>query len=203
MTHIVFVHGWGSGSFVWKEILDDFEGHDCHVVNLGFLGDEKINLPDEPFIGVGHSLGGMWLLNNHPDQMTGFISIASFDCFNKHIPNRFLTVMKKNMIEDANKQLKDFWTHAGYSTVGTIKQLNLKKLIEGLNWLSKWESDIPSELPVKVLASRDDQIVPRKMTLDIWRKHHIEWVDDGGHMLPITQSEWCSKHIKEFVEENA
>lgn len=197
---LVFVHGWGSGSFVWNKILDDFDGYNYHVVNFGFLGDEDINMPDEPFIGIGHSLGGAWLLKHYPDRMKGFVSIASFNCFHKHIPARFLTTMKKNMIEDANKQLMDFWKHAGYSTVGTIKRLNPAKLIEGLAWLSQWESEIPDDLPVKVLASRDDQIVPRKMTLDIWIKHSIKWIDNGGHMLPMTQSEWCSEHIKEFLD---
>jgi pimeloyl-[acyl-carrier protein] methyl ester esterase len=75
--------------------------------------------------------------------------------------------------------------------------------MEGLSWLSQWEGEIPDNLPIKVLASRDDQIVLRKMTLDIWRKHSIKWVDDGGHMLPITQSDWCTEHIKEFLNDNA
>lgn len=199
--NIVFVHGWGSGGFVWKYILPHFEEHNVHVVNLGFLGDEDITLPEGKFIGIGHSLGGLWLLQHYPEHLSGFISVASFNCFHKHIKRQILEQMKRNVIKDTITQVKDFWHHAGLDKSSGFINLKPAKLIEGLSWLSKWDANIPHNIPIKILASRDDNIVPEKMTRDIWKNYDIEWVDDGGHMLPITKDEWCVKHIKKFIDD--
>ncbi len=200
MTTLVFVHGWGSGPFVWKKIINDFKDYDCHVLNLGFLGNEDINIPNKPFIGIGHSLGGLWLLKHYPDQMTGFISIASFNCFYKYTAQHILSKMQKNVVKNTTTQIKDFWHYAGMEQPKDIMNLKPIKLTEGLKHLSKWHADIPNNLPIKVMASQNDHIVPPKMTQDIWKNHDINWVNDGGHMLPITQSQWCVEHIKEFLK---
>lgn len=198
---LVFVHGWGSGPFVWEKLKDQFPDHNIHILNLGFLGDEDFNLPEGEFIGIGHSLGGLWLLKHYPERLLGFISIASFNCFYKHIPHQIMAKMQKNIAKDMTKQLQDFWHHAGLDHVGGFKKLKPLKLAESLGWLSKWEADIPADIPIKVIASHNDQIVPEKMTKDIWGNHDIQWVNEGGHMLPLTQSEFCLEHIKEFLNE--
>ena len=198
---IVFAHGWGSGPFVWKDMIEAFSDYECHMIDMGFFGDEDLNVPERKFIGIGHSLGGSWLLKNHADQMEAFVSIGSFNCFYKHIPTHFLSAMKRNIAKDAFTQLKDFWHHAGLDKKDGFKELKAQKLIQGLTWLSKWENNIPHNLPIRVLASRNDQIVPEKMTFDIWGNHQIDWVDDGGHMLPLTQSQWCIEKAKEFIND--
>ena len=197
---IVFVHGWGSGTFMWKDLIDKFPEHNCHMVNLGFIGEENLSVPKGKFIGIGHSLGGLWLLKHYPNQMIGFISISSFTCFYKHIPQHFLSKMKKNVARDVTAQLKDFWSHAGLDQPKGFMNIKPVKLIEGLTWLSKWRADIPPNLPVKALAACNDHIVPKEMTEDIWGNYDIEWIETGGHMIPLTQSEWCLKEIKSFID---
>lgn len=199
MTNLVFAHGWASGDFVWNEILPDFNDYNTHTINMGFMGDENLQMPEGKFIGIGHSLGGLWLLKNYPEQMVGFISIASFNCFFTHIPTQVLTIMEANMIKDSAKQLADFWHHAGLDQPAGFKNVNAAKLLEGLVWLAQWEAEIP-DIPVRILATRNDHIVPLKMTNDIWSEYDIKWRDDGGHMLPLTQAKWCSNQIKEFIE---
>lgn len=199
MTMLIFVHGWGSGDFVWDEILPAFSDYDTHTINMGFVDEENMRIPEGKFIGIGHSLGGLWLLKHYPDQMVGFISIASFNCFYKHVPTQILNAMKRNMIKDSAKQIADFWNHAGLDQPSGFMHLNPLKLIEGIKWLSQWKADIP-DIPVKVLAARDDYIVIEKMTRDIWKEYDIEWREDGGHMLPMTQAKWCIGHIKEFID---
>lgn len=198
---IVFVHGWASGAFIWDSIIDEFKDHNCHTVNLGFIGKEEIAIPEGKFIGIGHSLGGPWLLKHYPEQMIGFISIASFNCFYQHVPQQILRSMRKNITKDMTAQLIDFWKHAGLDDPRSFKNLNLDKLIKGLNWLSQWDIDIPSNLPVKSLASRDDQIVSEKMSQYIWNDYDIQWIDKGGHMLPLTQSKWCIEEITKFIND--
>jgi len=199
MTKIVFVHGWGSGDFVWNEMLPAFDGYDTHTINMGFVGDEKMEMPEGDFIGIAHSLGGLWLLKHYPEQMVGFVSIASFNCFYEHIRSQILTMMRANMIKDSAKQLQDFWHHAGLDQPQGFKNIHPTKLIEGLAWLSQWKADIPN-IPVLALGARNDHIVPQKMTEDIWGAHDLKWIDDGGHMLPLTQTEWCVNHTKEFIK---
>lgn len=201
MAKLVFVHGWGSGPFVWNEMINDFSEHDIHFVNMGFINDENFNIPQGEFIGIGHSLGGMWLLKNHPNQLKKFISVASFNCFYKYIPQSILSSMQSNIVKDTGKQLIDFWHHAGLDHPEGFKNLNPVKLIEGLTWLSQWDQEIPKGLPVLALASRDDKIVPEGMSIKCWENHKLIWSDDGGHMLPLTKSGWCTKHIKEFIDE--
>lgn len=198
---LVFVHGWGSAPFVWNELKPHFDQYDCHFVNLGFIGEENIDIPKGKFIGIGHSLGGLWLLKNYPEQMSGFISIASFNCFHKHIGQNVLTKMQANVVKDTTAQIKYFWHHAGLDQPEGFMNLNPLKLIEGLKWLSKWESFPPKNLPVKILACRNDQIVPEEMTSDLWKDFSIEWINEGGHILPVTQSRWCTDHIKKFIDD--
>ena len=78
---LVFVHGWGSGPFIWDKMIDEFNAHSCHVLNMGFLGQENMALPEEKFVGIGHSLGGAWLLKFrgwhagrvYPDKVTSHL----------------------------------------------------------------------------------------------------------------------------------
>jgi pimeloyl-[acyl-carrier protein] methyl ester esterase len=197
---LIFVHGWASGPFIWNDIRHDFKEYDCSFVNLGFFGNEDIDIPDGKFIGIGHSLGGLWLLKHYPEQMAGFISVASFNSFYPHVPKQILTAMKRNIVKDTKAQVKEFWEHAGLDQPGGLKQLKPLKLVDGLACLEKWKADVPTAIPFKVLASRDDPIVIEKMTMDIWGDYAIDWTKTGGHMLPLTQSDWCAHHIKRFVD---
>jgi pimeloyl-[acyl-carrier protein] methyl ester esterase len=116
------------------------------------------------------------------------------------VPQQILAKMQKNVVQDTVKQLSDFWHHAGLDKPDGFKNLNPIKLVEGLAWLSRWKAEAPENVPVKILASRDDHIVPEKMTEDNWHNFSIEWIDEGGHMLPLTQPEWCVKNIKNFID---
>lgn len=198
---LVFVHGWGSNPFVWNEITPYFKDYECHLVNLGFIGEENIDIPESQFVGIGHSLGGLWLLKHYPEQMAGFISIASFTCFHQHISQNILEKMQKNVAKDIATQLKDFWHRAGLDQPKGFINLNPLKLIDGLKWLSQWQVEIPKNLPTKILACRNDQIVPEKMSEKLWQNFSIEWIDKGGHILPLTQPKWCVENIKNFIND--
>lgn len=196
---LVFVHGWGSGTFVWKEMIGYFNEYETHMINMGFVGEEKTDLPEGKFIGIGHSLGGLWLLKHYPERLSGFISIASFSCFHRYVPEQILAKMEKNIVQNTINQVTEFWHHAGLDQPDGFKNLNPLKLVEGLHWLSKWEASVPNNIPVKILASKDDQIVPEKMTHNVWKEYDIDWIDTGGHMLPLTQANWCTTHVKDFI----
>ncbi len=199
--NIVFVHGWASGPFVWDKVIDDFKEYNPTVLNLGFFEKENVKVTEGKFIGIGHSLGGLWLLKHYPERLSGFISIASFNCFYKDVPHQILDGMKSNIAKDMLKEISIFWDHAGLKKPQNLINLNTTKLILGLNWLSKWGANVPKNIPVKVLASKNDLIVTKRMTKSNWGEFDIQWIDEGGHMLPLTQPEFCIEHIKEFLHE--
>jgi len=196
---LVFVHGWGSSTMIWDKMLPHFKDHECHVVNLGFSGEENIDIPEDKFIGIGHSLGGLWLLKHYPEQMSGFVSIASFNCFHEHTSQQVLNLMEKNIAKDMVKEIKNFWHIAGLNQDNGLLDLNPLKLIEGLHWLGKWKAKTPENLPMLNLASCDDRVVSEQMSTDLWESYNLKWCDNGGHMLPLTQDQWCVKNIKEFI----
>lgn len=198
---LVFVHGWASGFFVWRNVANKFPDHQCHLIDLGFIGTEKLQMPKSDFIGIGHSLGGQWLLKHYPNQMKGFISIASFNNFYNYVPEQIISTMNGNVIKNAHTQIAEFWHHAGLDNPDGFKNINALKLIEGLNWLSKWDCPIPSKIPVMAMASKDDRVVSAKMTKKIWGQNDLRWSDNGGHMLPITKAEWCVDNIQSFLDE--
>jgi len=199
---LVFLHGWGSGSFVWDKVTPAFSDYKVITPNLGFVGDETLPFPEEKFIGIGHSLGGQYLLKHYPDQLAGFVSIASFPCFYRHIPKQILEAMKRNIVKDSTRQIREFWLHAGLDQPGGLARLNPDQIFKGLVWLSQWDVTVPDNLPLKILASRDDTIVPEAMSAACWGHHPVHWRTDGGHMLPLTQAQWCINHIKEFLNEH-
>lgn len=201
MTPLVFVHGWGSAPFIWKDVTPAFQSYTCHTPNLGFMGEENLNnIPNTPFIGIGHSLGGIWLLKHYKEQMVGFISIASFTCFYQHTPRHALRAMQKNVLQNPEQQLYDFWQYAGMEQPNEVCDLNTDKLHDGLKNLAQWQVEKPENTPYIALASHDDKIVPENMTKDIWPEKNINWINTGGHMLPLSQPDFCIKNIQNMID---
>jgi len=200
-TTLVFVHGWGAGDFIWDDVISAFaDEYDCKAINLGFIGAEDLAMPQGNFIGVGHSLGGQWLLQHYAHQMQGFIPIASFPCFYGHVGENILKAMRLKTIKDASAQIKEFWDIAGGDHPSGLKDLSASQLLKGLQWLGQWNCPLPNDLAIYPLASRDDMIVPEKMTMDLWGKYAIKWSENGGHTLPVTRPKLCIDHIKESID---
>ncbi len=211
ITDIVFVHGWGFNASIWDDIADDLAENiptiTPHFIDLGFINDidkTPTNLPENA-IGVGHSLGVLWLLKKYPKTLSALVSIAGFDHFCNHIPAREMRAMQENLNREPNKQMQGFWQACGTTNFCDLDQINIQKLNEGLDWLIEW--DAREELknlncPILPLASKDDLIIPEKMTRDIWGKHAIQWSETGAHALPLTQAKWCAAQIKRFINEH-
>lgn len=207
--NIFLVHGWGCHSGVWRKLTPLLGDHEIHLIDLGFVrggpkGSSEL-LPDS--LCIGHSFGVMWLLKHGPRPVKGLVSVGGFDCLHKHVPGEVLAAMRKGMLNDPQTQMNAFWDELGLKGEDrpSLEDIDGGGLRAGLDWIARW--DTGEELkslgaPVMALAARNDLIVREEATQSIWGNGvaELHWHDTAGHMMQLTEPEWCAKHIKAFID---
>lgn len=119
-TPVVCVPGWGFGPQVWAPLraacADVLAGRGVQVVDL--WRDSVFDALPDRFIGMGHSLGVLWLLRNMADRMQACVSIAGFTRF--PVAARVLERMQARFQDDPERVLMDFRMRcfAGTDVVG-------------------------------------------------------------------------------------
>lgn len=192
---LVFVHGWGFGPDIWQPLCSHLADHNHTLVNLEFIDgfEETTEMPDNPIV-IGHSLGVLWALE-YIKAPKALISIAGF----KHFPNPVAAkAMKRRLKIDTNGQMQDFWQTCNSPLTYDANRLNQPRLSEGLDWLiTKNMAAQKINCPVLPLAAKNDNIILKTTTIETW--NDVRWSDDGGHMLPLTQTTWCAGEIEGFI----
>ncbi len=200
----VLVHGWGFHAGLWAQFARHLEGAEVTLVDLGFVSGgpkaEKSWRPDA--IAVGHSLGLLWLLARGGEQFRALVSMQGFDCFSCHVASSRLAALKRGIAREPYATIEAFWRSCGSPDFAPRDALDIPRLQEGLDWLMHWDAqEIKDRLtcPMLAFASRDDAIVPAKMSEAIWKKTELIWSQDGGHVLPLSHPQWCAQHVLEFA----
>lgn len=207
----VFVHGWGFGPAFWTPLVTALGWTDACVLDLGFLGAESgtpaqaaqqlqaLQGAGQAVLGVGHSLGFMWLAGqmglSATDRLVGINAFAAFAArtdFASGVPVRVLQRMLKGVSSTPEKVLADFRAVCGAPAVdGPLSPQNLRY---GLDLLIS--GDVRPVMARKraqcsVLAARQDPLVPPAMTEDSFAEGvAVQWTD-GGHLLPQTNVGDC------------
>lgn len=205
---IILVHGWGCHSGVWSKLVPFLDGHEIHLIDLGFVrgGPRGSSELPEDSLCIGHSLGCMWLLRHGPRPMKGLVSIGGFDCLHKHVPEEVLTAMRVGMLEDAKAQMSSFWD---VLELGDFRpspdDIDGGGLRAGLDWIANWDTGEQLKSlgsPVLALAARDDMVVRKEASEAIWGGGvaDLHWHENAGHMIQLTQPEWCAQHILKFID---
>ena len=203
--HFVLVHGWGFNASIWTPLIAHLGEAETTVLDLGFVeGAESSGDQDWPedAVGVGHSLGVLWLLKHGGGRFRGLVSLQGFDRYCPHVPKSRVVALKRGIDRDPAGTMEAFWGSCGAPGFAPAAALNADRLREGLDWLIQWDAeDIRKSLrcPVLSLATQDDVIVPPAMTEAIWGKENVVWQAEGGHVLPIKFPEWCATHVVEFA----
>lgn len=204
---LVFVHGWGCHAGVWSELVTRLPAHEPVLIDLGFVrgGPKGASAMPEDSLCIGHSFGVIWLLKHGPRRMKGLVSIAGFDAFGRYVPEEVIPSMREGLIRDPHAQMRQFWQMCGYGE-GPGPGIDTGALRAGLDWLGAWdESERARNLdaPIMALAARDDPIVRPPMTEGSWGngKADLRWLEQGGHMLPLTHPDWCAGQISEFIDD--
>ncbi|QNT78702.1 alpha/beta hydrolase family protein [Entomobacter blattae] len=169
----------------------------------------------EPLILVGHSFGSLWCLrqffhfikkNNQAEVMqhVSFALINGFSCFKRR--EDFKEGIAGDQIEPMVKQI----SQKPLSVVKAFRRkiedytplpqhFHITALQLGLTYLQTedYRKSLPMILPrVSVLAGRQDRLVNEEMTSKLFPKECIQWVSEGGHMLPITHPQICADFIR-------
>ena len=162
-----------------------------------------------PIIAVGHSLGVMQLLAARPDNMVGMIAIngfTRFTAFPDHphgMAPRLLERMMQRLDQDGGATVAAFRTRCGL-TPGLPAPVNLPALKQGLELL--YGGDCRAALhglpaPVLAVAGCHDGIVPPALSQACFDK--LQWVGDGGHLLPLTHPDLCAQLLLGFASQFA
>jgi pimeloyl-[acyl-carrier protein] methyl ester esterase len=202
--HFVLVHGWGFHAGIWGDVLGHLGNADVSLVDLGFVagGPKGQTAWPEDAIAVGHSFGVLWLLERGSARFKALVSIQGFDRFCPHVQPSRVAGLKRGLERDPGGTLQAFWRSCGAPGFTLSEALNVERLDEGLDWLMHWDAQKAKEeldCPVLALAARDDPIVPPAMSEAIWQETGIVWSPDGGHVLPLSHSRWCARHVLEFA----
>ena len=206
--HAVFVHGWGYHAGLWKDVIALNSELSVSLVDLGFVAGGPVGVETWPedSIGIGHSLGLLWLLQQEGRRFRALVSVQGFDCFCCHVPTARVEAMRRGLKQNAGETLGNFWRSCGTPDFGDPEDLNIEKLDTGLDWLTNWNATGRAAAlgrPLLALAARDDPIVPASMSASIWGEQNVTWSDEGGHALPLRRPAWCADRIQEFVRELA
>ena len=110
---------------------------------------------------------------------------------------------------DAFRQRSGWSPRAGIS--GPTPPMNSDRLLQGLMWLESWDHRAVLARwsgPLLALAARDDLIVPPKMAeacfshLDLGSEAGLHWLEQGGHLLPLSRPGWCAARVLAFLAAN-
>lgn len=205
---LVLIHGWGFHGGVWSELTTLLGDHEIDLIDLGFVRGGPRGAPAmaADAVYIGHSFGVLWALKHGVRPIRGLVSIAGFDCFFRYVPEDVIPAMLAGLKRDPLAQMRDFWRRCGVGEDGPGTAVDAAALRAGLRWLGEWDAEQERRAlgaPTLALASRDDMIVREPMTEAIWGGGNAElhWLEDGGHMLPLTHASWCAEHIRSFIDD--
>ncbi|QHM90562.1 alpha/beta fold hydrolase [Acetobacter pasteurianus] len=214
----VLVHGWAFGPEFWQPVLAQLNWADAVTLDLGFLKPEvsgvlktltldEVRQKQQPILGIGHSLGFMWLMMQRRQGIlpagSQFAGINTFACFasREGFPEGVAPRIVQRMIRGLGREpvavVNDFRQRCGASPVSAAC-CQPEELTRGLDILRT--EDVRADLPtglLEVLAGRQDEIASPSMTdASFPAPAHIKWVENGAHLLPQTHPVECARFLK-------
>lgn len=213
MSSLVLVHGWGFDASFWGELSARLPECATLAFELGFLGaPRQVMAPtDGKTVAIGHSTGLLWLLHERPFAWDALVAINGFprfisgDGFAPAVEPRVLERMLSRFDREPQAVSADFLGRCG--RVDALGSLDIPTMRAGLEWLRDW--DVRDSLdreasPILVLAGSADPIVPPPMTRASFGGRagvSLRWREGGGHLLPLTDPDWCAAEIRAFLME--
>lgn len=205
----VFVHGWGFDHRFWQPLLDELQPDDPLCLDFGYFGGEiQLDLPDEPYIAVGHSAGSLWLLDHVTDHCAGIIALNGFarfaqsEDFPDGVPGKVLTRMRRQIGKAPLGVLADFRARI-HATEGWTGEPNVERLAEGLDRLltdDRREDARRRSARLAWLAGADDPLLSPVVARASFPEESFGAVVPGGHLLPIERPCSTAAFIRECVE---
>lgn len=215
---IVLAHGWGSGAQCWQGLMPFLADYPVQLVDFGYTGTPNADshppvIPDgQPWIGVGHSMGVMWLLEQQAKRaqqgdsgLQGLVSLYGFSRFvanpdDPHdwphgIPPKHLAPMRAHLPHNPHELLSGFYKAAG-SPRQPPATVDGHALHQGLQWLEDWDHRHTLrhlDVPVLAVAADKDPIVPAALSQASFGDYDhvtLHWESHGRHALPEDAPDW-------------
>ena len=212
---LVLVHGWGFEPGFWQGLRGALPDYEIGAVDFGYYGPPAGPAlpPDRPVIAIGHSLGSLWLLKTRPFLWQGLVAINGFprftaeDDYQPAVAPRVIDRMIRRLAADPAGVVEEFRHRCG--ATGPLPDGPVPdSLLQGLSWLRDWDArqDLtgPNHEPILALSGGQDPILPEGMDEhcftgfpDVRRAR----LDTAGHLLPVTDPDWCAERIRAFLAE--
>lgn len=210
---ITLVHGWGHDATLWREVLPLLAGLDVEVADLGFFGPPRLPEPcAAPRIAVGHSLGALWWLALTELPWARLVAINGFPRFTaaadfpQGVAPRVLARMRRRLRDTPAAVLAEFRASCGASgNEGPPPPADNASLASGLDFLAATDGRATlarRRNHIHALAARQDAIVPAAMSEAAFAPlpaARLDWIEDGGHLLPLTHAPACAAAIAEAI----
>ncbi|GAB6035534.1 alpha/beta hydrolase [Fundidesulfovibrio butyratiphilus] len=210
--HLVFVHGWGFDATFWRPIRALLSDYPSTALDLGFFGRVRLYPPEEasPLVGVGHSLGVLWLLRQSFFDLSLLVSLAGFTAFTAGpdlphgAPEAPVRAMRKGLRRDPEGVLRAFYQTCGLpsSLAADIEYADPIRLARGLDGLLTWRQE--PRFPIWALAAEDDAVVTPAHTRDAFADTavRLDFLDSGGHAFPAVRPEETAAFIRQALSQH-
>ena len=110
--------------------------------------------------------------------------------------------MAQGLSRDAARVVADFHRRAGFDPVASggrvVDPLCPKALAWGLESL-RCDDLRGCAVPVRVLACRDDPIVPPALTAACFAADQVIWSEQGGHFLPLSHPQRVARAMQALL----
>ncbi len=194
-------------SRVWDSLAAHFSEEKLHFIDLGFVDERKqleITLETQKSIYITHSLGTLWALKHHSNNIAGLISINGFTNFTNFVDERTLITMQKHLKRNPEALMSSFWDNIELPENSRSHNLNIEELYKGLDYLINLDAaqELQAlQIPILSLQGKKDRLLSNEKMEKELLNANININKDGGHILPISHTKWCANKIREFISE--
>ncbi len=204
---LLFVHGWAFDAAFWAPLAAALADWPQAVADAGYFGPAHAPTLAGPVLAIGHSFGALQLLGDAPPGCLGLVAINGFARFGaagdfpRGVPVRMLDRMLNRLATQPEAVLRDFRQRCGDATAfGAPRVEPLARDLRTLRDADRRPALATLPMPLLALAGAADPIAPAPMTTaGFGATAEIHWREDGGHLLPLTDSDWCAQRIRAFL----
>lgn len=216
----IFYHGLGYNKSYWDRLSPLLKDFSCLFYDAGYYREPQnpegliSEYPETLWIGVGHSIGFVKLLEKHRTNkinLYGIVALQSFENFlgNDDRLHRIRDSELDNMINAFKKDplglLREFIASCNpeikiAENVENIDELDIDLFLHDF-YLLRNKFTIPDNLKHLIIASHGDRVVDSTLIKDNFSspKYNVVFVDCNRHSLGYDNPESVYKYLMNFI----
>lgn len=204
---LLFDHGWAFDSRIWRAVGERLSGFRCLYADRGYFRDAREPVAEAPYCHVGHSMGALRGMASASGECLGLVAINGFDCFMARdgfpgVAPRVLDRMIANFETRPGEVVSQFRQRCGAGE--PEESLDVTRLGADLLALRNADCRGARDLPILSLQGGEDPILPPAMRAALFAgagRVEREEREGAGHLLPLTDPDYCAAMIADFAEQ--